>query len=151
MIYIHLMPIDSTLQKLAEVVKTTNDKEIFISQVESLIQAFSAVKRLEVKDVQKKYPDICKVLENPDITQLVELKEHMEHMRELTVTVPGPAQKQATEVINAWRKENTEAGTITNLAATETIVGGVICSYKGQYRDFSLDKIIREKVYAAKI
>lgn len=150
------MPTDNTAQRLVEIVKTTRQKQLLLSQIESLLNDLAKVNPPSLRDIQKNYPLVYKILAeqhpetNNNITQgkLLELKGALESLGELMLNAPSTVSDGMAEIAYLWCKENVDPNILVNIIPSEKLTAGVTCSYKGQYRDFSLDKIVHHKIYA---
>lgn len=150
------MPTDDTAQRLAEIVKTTRQKQQLISQIEDLLSDLAKVNPPSLASIQKNYPIVYKILmeQHPEpsniITQekLGKLKEALENLEELMLNAPSMTSDNIAQIAHLWCKENVDPTALVNIIPSEKLTAGVTCSYKGQYRDFSLDKIVHHKIYA---
>ena len=83
-------------------------------------------------------------------------QKHLEQMlsdlnllEEVTFTTASTVDPLAVddELYN-WITENVGEAAITNCTTSNEMVGGMVISYRGRFVNLSLDKAIREKVYA---
>lgn len=142
------MPTEDGQQKLAEIVKTADGRQRLVAQIDSLINAFSKINPPDAAEIQKNYPMVHEILPGANQELLLKLKQDLQNLEEFTVNAPSAAQDQISEITHKWCKNNVGDNILVNIVPSKEVLGGVTCSYKGRYRDFSLDKIIKEKVYA---
>jgi hypothetical protein len=155
------MPTEGTAQKLAGLVKTTQNKVTLINQIHSLITDLSEVIPPTIQDIQRIYPAINKILlecypesgKKIEQKDLVRMLSDMNLLEEITFTFPRMPNTNATssDIINdelcKWVTENVNDTVIVNCISSEEDVGGVTISYKGRFINLSLDRIIKKKVY----
>jgi len=149
------MPTENSAQRLAEAVKTAQQKQALISQIENLLNDLAAVKPPTSATTQNKYPMIYKILleqygkSDTSITQenLLGLKKDLEDLEEVILDVPDAAAEGVVQFAHLWCKENVDPGVLVNIVPSKKLIAGAQCSCKGQYRDFSLDKVIHQKLY----
>ena len=156
------MPTESSAQKLAKLVKTAQNKVVLINQAHSLINDLSKVVLPPVQDIQNKYPLLHKILlecysETSKVFYPKKIEQkHLEQMlsdlnllEEVAFTAASAVDPLAIDdELYKWVTENVSEAAITSCATSNEMVGGMVISYRGRFVDLSLDKAIREKVYA---
>lgn len=156
------MPAENRVQKLVELVRTTQNRAAFVNQAHNLINDFSKVTPPSAQDIQSKYPilykmlteyyqEASKVFHQEDLTQLLTA---MNSLEEVTFTLPlsiVPNTTSYTTVVDAlcrWTKENISDTALLNCMPSNELVGGVTIAYGGRCTNLSLDKLLKGRVYA---
>ena len=75
---------------------------------------------------------------------LNDLKEDLKKMKILKISLAiDPSQEQIDHIFD-WVKENLGKGIILDIDKDESILGGAVISFNGQYKDFSLKRTLEE-------
>lgn len=96
------------------------------------------IKRLveQNKIIPSDYPSLKKVLTG--------LKEDLKKIKILKISLAiDPSQEQIDHIFD-WVKENLGKGIILDIDRDESILGGAVISFNGQYKDFSLKRTLEE-------
>ena len=87
------------------------------------------------------YSSLDKLLNN--------LKEELKKIKVLKISLAIDPSKEQIEHIFNWVKENLGEGIILDIDKDESILGGAVISFNGQYKDFSLKRAL-EKIFKNK-
>ena len=87
------------------------------------------------------YSSLDKLLNN--------LKEDLKKIKVLKISLAIDPSKEQIEHIFNWVKENLGEGIILDIDKDESILGGAVISFNGQYKDFSLKRAL-EKIFKNK-
>jgi len=151
------MPTEDTAQKLAELVKTTQNKVTLIDQARSLINDLAKITPPSAQDIQNTYPFLYKILlecypetsNNLEQKDLEQLLAQLDSLKEVTFNIPRAVVADTLyDELYKWVVENIGAKLLINCTSSTEIMSGVSISYEGRFTNLSLDKIIKEKVYA---
>lgn len=143
------MPTVESIRKISEIVKTTQNKNVLLAQIDFLSRLLSSVNAPKLEDVQNSYPTIYKILLGKiTLEELSQLRKDLESIEELVVNVPVILPETVEELARQWCNQNASPEALVSIVRSESLVGGVTTSYKGQYRDLSLNKIISQKINA---
>lgn len=156
-LYSHYMPTENTAHKLAELVKTTDNKILLTNQTRNLINDFSKVAPLSSRDIQNSYPLLYRLLiecypkannkfEQKDLEQLL---SQIDSLKEVTFNIPSVVPTDALyKKLHKWVTENVGDALIVKFVPVDDITGGILVSYEGRFTNLSLDKILKEKINA---
>jgi len=87
------------------------------------------------------YSSLDKLLNN--------LKEELKKIKVLKISLAIDPSKEQIEHIFNWVKENLGEGIILDIDKDESMLGGAVISFNGQYKDFSLKRAL-EKIFKNK-
>jgi len=82
------------------------------------------------------YSSLDKLLNN--------LKEELKKIKVLKISLAIDPSKEQIEHIFNWVKENLGEGIILDIDKDESMLGGAVISFNGQYKDFSLKRTLEE-------
>ncbi|PIS22570.1 hypothetical protein COT50_01220 [candidate division WWE3 bacterium CG08_land_8_20_14_0_20_41_10] len=151
------MPTENVAHKLAELVKTTDNKVLLMNQVHSLLTDLSKISSPSTQDIQNNYPFLSKILLEcfPETSKKLEQKGleallvSLKSLEEIAFAVPGAVIADTiNRQLEMWTTENIGTGLLTKCSPSTEIVGGLLISHAGHFLNLSLDKIIKEKIYA---
>ena len=75
---------------------------------------------------------------------LFEIKQEISKVKVLKLYLAIDPTPQIIENTSSWVKENLGEDVVLDIERDETILGGAIISFDGQYKDFSLRKTLDE-------
>ncbi len=146
------MPTDETLKKLAEIIKNDSGKNELVHQIDHLSQDLSKTNPPDTDYVQINYPLLYQAMSalSPDLNTTVnqqaleDIKHHLTNLQEIIVETPIDYPE-----IGLWVRTTVNPYALTTLRESDNEpLAGLKLSYQGNYEDLSLDKIIKDKVYA---
>jgi len=150
------MPSEIARTKLANFVKTTSNKAEIEKQLGSLLNDFSTINPPSPLDIQNKYsllyrmflecyPDMSNKIEQ---ASLISILSDLKELEEVKIDIPNLSTGAYDEKICTWITECVNNGLLVNITASNNVTSGLILSYQGQYANYTLDKIIKDRVYA---
>lgn len=75
---------------------------------------------------------------------LKDAKESLRRAKIISLTLAFEPREETVEKLSLWVSKNIGDGVLIDIAKSESVVGGAIIIFQGNYRDFSLKKKIRD-------
>ena len=140
-------------------IKTVAELDNFLAEIENVLASLFKVKNKSIdqildKMVGKSTADtLRKLIEKNKIDSsnfssleklLNDLKEDLKKMKILKISLAIDPSKEQIDHIFDWVKENLGKGIILDIDKDESILGGAVISFNGQYKDFSLKRTLEE-------
>jgi hypothetical protein len=152
MVYSKAMPTD--LEKLARFLGTKTAKTDLLDQIDLLSTELLTRMPYAVKDLAKNYSDTYGALTalnyesdtQVDQTTLDKLRGLADELEEVLITIP--ARTEGNPSICEWVLENVSPTAVVKYDKEDAnLTDGVKMAYHGWYKDYSLEKLIKEKLY----
>ena len=125
-------------------------------ELQELVQKVEGVVREVGSDDSKVAQTITKHIKEPIASaivfatkkspaeELTKLNQYLKDLEELKLTLSFRPKADSLEKIVSWVKQNVGKEIVLEIDTDESILGGVILSYKGKYKDYSLKKMFEE-------
>ena len=145
-------------------IKTVDQLEDFSLEIDTVLSGLFKARNKNIdevldKTVGKSTADtLRKIIEKNKIDSfdyssldklLNNLKEDLKKIKVLKISLAIDPSKEQIEHIFNWVKENLGEGIILDIDKDESILGGAVISFNGQYKDFSLKRAL-EKIFKNK-
>lgn len=148
-------PIQNDIQAY---IRTVQEAEDFSSSIDTVISNIFKLKNKNIDQILSELTDssaqeIKKILTNNKIDSsdhttienvLLKAKEEIKKLKIAKITLAIDPSKDMISVISDWINKNLGGGIILDLSKDESILGGVIISIDGIYKDQSLKKNLEE-------
>lgn len=152
------MPTEELVESLWNVVTTAQIKTDLLKEINLLKVELSRTIPFDNENMQISYPILCKVLQNQGVilnnkisqSFLDALDNQVRDINELYVHVPAAVAQDMEKLENelvSWAKTNVNPNVIVNPSSSNNITAGITCSYRGIYKDLSLDKVLKARIY----
>jgi hypothetical protein len=150
------MPSNIAGDKLAKLVKTTGVRTEIEQQIRALRDALSTTHSPTISDIQNLYPALYNVMlecypnTSNKIAQetLSSIFKDLEDIEVVKVDVPHTPTSSFEDALHGWAASHVDKNAIVNVTSSSNILAGVAISYRGEYVNYTLDKIIENKVHA---
>lgn len=153
------MPRENTAQALLNTVTTVEDRNNLLDEIERIEVELSKTQPFSHQDIQQSYPLMCEILKHSGeklsskIDQdfnntLSAVKQELKELNEVTVHTPvltGESLKKLKSFLIEWVRSKIDSKAIVSLHPTADVVAGLAFSYKGEYRDLTIDNFIQDK------
>jgi hypothetical protein len=150
------MPNNAAGYKLAKLVKTTGVRTEIEQQIHAVNDALSTTHPLAISDIQNLYPSLYNVIlecysnMSNKIAQetLSSILKDLEDIEVVKVDVPHLPTNSFEDAIYSWTATHVDSNAIVSVTTSNNFVAGLTMSYRGEYVNCTLDKIIENKVDA---
>jgi len=156
------MPTENLSETLLNVVTTTKIRDELFRELREVHTELLKKPHFTLQNTQTKYPIVVEILQKQGLEmstgldqQFVEnVESFLKSLKEVVVHVPkhlsensGENQEAFEKELALWKKDNIPAQSVVKVKADGKVTAGLMCSYGGQYRDFTLDKVIEDAIY----
>lgn len=149
------MPTENPAVVQSDAIRTVEDRARLLRKIDQLNTELCQTIPPSEEYIQKTYPTVYTLIlsqegvSNTLLNQenLEKLKTNLLDMQELTINCPSRIDGKVEDIVYSWCQENVSKGILVSVYEDSTLTSGLTCSYNGNYRDFSLDRIIKSLVY----
>lgn len=155
---------NQTYYTISKDIRTVQEANNFCAEIDSLLESFYQVGNKNLDELLSSSTGnstsilIKKILSDNNILSsdfvsceklLSQVRNGVKKMKVVRITLAIDPTDEIISHISDWINRNLEANTLIDIDKDESILGGAVLSINGNYKDFSLKKIL-EEVFAKK-
>lgn len=160
---VHKTNMTPTQEAILQTIKTKDDRDRLLQEIETILASHyhadpSLVQTTVSKGIRPALSEkferlISEVSSDPNHRTLEEVCQELEHairaLKVIFLTIAFDPPQESIDLITSWVKTNI-GNIVLDIEYNKHLLGGVIISYQGNYRDLTTKKILKQRLQEKK-